>query len=90
MKKNLKYAGFPLAFTQMKCDCCGKHINRDQYLKLVLPIIRRGENDNELQKHEMDICAECANQIAQLYYRIAKENGSTGLFAIGMSLEDEP
>lgn len=79
-----------MKITRMKCDCCRKYINGDQYLKLVLPIIRRGESDNGLQEKEMDICAKCANRISRLYYRIAEENNSTGFYAIGMSLEDEP
>ena len=68
-----------------KCDCCRKETSETYILKVSMPIVAYYENgDQQLMVKEMDFCIECANKIAQLYYKIAKEHNCSGIKAIMM------
>lgn len=59
------------------CDCCGKE-DTNEWMKLKLPI-RDLNGKGNLMPSEMDICFECADKIADTYYKTAKENGQSGI-----------
>lgn len=64
------------------CDCCQKEVTKDCIGKLHIPLFNLKEDGiKTLCVEELDICNECAQKFAELYYKIAEEHGSTGLRA---------
>ena len=71
-----------MRITKYKCDCCEKVVTEDCIRRMRLPLIYTGNIDvKTLRVEELDICNECAQKFAGLYYKIAEEHGSTGLRA---------
>ncbi len=67
----------------IECDCCQKN-NIGTAIEVKIPIITKNlKNGKEyLTEKEMDLCVDCANEFARLYYKIANENGGTGMRGI--------
>lgn len=71
-----------MTHTTYECDCCHKFYSKENIAKVKMPIIAHYETEDMMRVHEMDFCINCANRFTELYYEIAKENGSTGIHAV--------
>jgi len=69
------------------CDCCGTE--NGQFTKIKIPIITQTLHTSYLSIRKMDVCIECANRFADLYYKICNEHGRQGMIGINMCEEDE-
>lgn len=68
-----------MKITKYKCDCCQKDTNEKDIAEVTIPLKCWDCNDTTLTVAKIDICTDCANRFAELYYSIAHEHFSSGL-----------
>lgn len=71
-----------ITITKYKCDCCQKETVENDVVEVKIPLMCYGDDDAALIPGCIDICTDCANKFAELYYSIANEHNSTGLRGI--------